>query len=65
MLEFHSAFKIPYLTDFDRSSSSVQVFDAETSALVSEIQLRTVIDISFSPLGSQIQTWERHGKFYI
>lgn len=44
------------------SIASVQILDAETAALVSEIPLKTVIDICFSPKGTQLSTWERHGK---
>ena len=41
---------------------SVQIVDAESSSPVSTIEVRGVIDVAFSPKGTQISTWERHGQ---
>ncbi|KAI5475647.1 hypothetical protein MNV49_001064, partial [Pseudohyphozyma bogoriensis] len=44
------------------SSTGVTITDAHSGALVSELPLKLAIDISFSPLGTQISTWERQIK---
>ncbi|ORY90083.1 eukaryotic translation initiation factor eIF2A-domain-containing protein [Leucosporidium creatinivorum] len=44
------------------TSTSVVILDADTAAVVSEIQYKGVIDLAFSPQGTQVQTWERHVK---
>ncbi|GAA5922836.1 translation initiation factor 2A [Sporobolomyces koalae] len=44
------------------TSTGVQVLDASTAAVVTDISVKGVIDIAFSPQGSQLQTWERQVK---
>ncbi|KAM0748472.1 translation initiation factor eIF-2A [Meredithblackwellia eburnea MCA 4105] len=44
------------------SSLSVQVISTTTSQPISELPLKNVIDLSFSPNGTQISTWERQVK---
>lgn len=39
----------------------IQVLDASTAAVVSEIAAKGILDIAFSPKGTQIQSWERQG----
>ncbi|KAK4699480.1 translation initiation factor 2A, partial [Phenoliferia sp. Uapishka_3] len=41
------------------SSTGVQILDASTASVVVEIPLKTAIDISFSPKGTHLSTWER------
>ncbi|GAA6008978.1 translation initiation factor 2A [Rhodotorula paludigena] len=44
------------------SNTSIQVLDAATAEVVREIEAKGVLDIAFSPKGSQIQSWERQVK---
>lgn len=46
----------------DSCPASVQILDASTAAVVREIAVKAVIDIAFSPRGTQLQTWERQGE---
>ncbi|GAA6002623.1 hypothetical protein JCM10207_007598 [Rhodosporidiobolus poonsookiae] len=44
------------------SNTAIQVLDASTAAVVQEIPVKAIVDIEFSPNGSQIQSWERQVK---
>ncbi|GAA5951776.1 hypothetical protein JCM21900_001071 [Sporobolomyces salmonicolor] len=44
------------------TSTGIQVLDASTAAVVSEITVKAVVDIAFSPKGTQLQSWERQVK---
>ncbi|KAK4052206.1 hypothetical protein OIO90_004428 [Microbotryomycetes sp. JL221] len=44
------------------TATNVQVLDANTGSIVSEIDIKGVIDLCLSPKGTQLQTWERHVK---
>ncbi|GAA6038641.1 hypothetical protein JCM8097_009461 [Rhodosporidiobolus ruineniae] len=44
------------------SNTGIQILDANTAAVVQEIQAKAIIDIEFSPNGTQIQSWERQVK---
>ena len=40
----------------------VQILDASTAVVVVDIPLKSAIDISFSPKGTHLSTWERPGS---
>ncbi|BGP21307.1 eukaryotic translation initiation factor 2A [Rhodotorula toruloides] len=44
------------------SNTTIQVLDASTAVVVSEIAAKGILDIAFSPKGTQIQSWERQVK---
>ncbi|GAA6062758.1 hypothetical protein JCM10212_005554 [Sporobolomyces blumeae] len=44
------------------TATGVQILDASTGAAVNEIAVKSVIDLAFSPMGTQLQTWERQVK---
>ncbi|BGP36325.1 hypothetical protein JCM10449v2_000224 [Rhodotorula kratochvilovae] len=44
------------------TNTTIQVLDASTAAVVREFDAKGVVDIAFSPKGSQLQTWERQVK---
>lgn len=43
------------------SAQGVQILDASTATVVAELPCRNAIDLSFSPKGTLLSTWERHG----
>src|ERR1700679_1666798 len=42
--------------------SSVRVHQAETAVLLHELTISDVVELSFSPRGTYLSTWERHVK---
>ncbi|GAA5855063.1 hypothetical protein JCM8547_002366 [Rhodosporidiobolus lusitaniae] len=44
------------------SNAGISILDASTGASVREIEAKAIVDIEFSPNGSQIQSWERQIK---
>ncbi|POY70577.1 hypothetical protein BMF94_6492 [Rhodotorula taiwanensis] len=44
------------------SNSTIEVVDAQTGNVVSQIPAKGILDMYLSPLGSQVQTWERQVK---
>lgn len=42
----------------------IEVVDAQNGAVVSQIPAKGVLDIFLSPLGTQVQAWERQGAWY-
>ncbi|KAI1791621.1 translation initiation factor eIF-2A [Ganoderma leucocontextum] len=43
--------------------TGVRIFQAESSQLLQELSLPNIVEISFSPRGTYISTWERPQKF--
>jgi len=43
--------------------SGVRIFQAESAQLLQELSLPNIVDISFSPRGTYLSTWERPVKF--
>jgi uncharacterized protein with WD repeat len=41
----------------------VQIYVAETAALLRELQLPGIVELNFSPRGTYISTWERPGAY--
>lgn len=39
----------------------IEVVDSQNGAVVSQIPAKGVLDIFLSPLGTQVQAWERQG----
>lgn len=42
---------------------SIEVVDSQNGAVVSQIPAKGVLDIFLSPLGTQVQAWERQGEW--
>lgn len=40
----------------------VRIFQAEGAQLIQELPLPNIVDLSFSPRGTYLSTWERHAK---
>ena len=40
----------------------IEVVDSQNGAVVSQIPAKGVLDIFLSPLGTQVQAWERQGQ---
>lgn len=49
------------LVDYLLIIFSVRIFQAEGAQLLQELPVPNVVDISFSPRGTYISTWERPG----
>ncbi len=43
--------------------TGVRIFQAESAQLIQELTLPNIVDISFSPRGTYLSTWERPQKF--
>jgi uncharacterized protein with WD repeat len=52
-----------YVGGCTEGSGSVQIYVAETAALLRELQLPGIVELNFSPRGTYISTWERPGAY--